>query len=219
MSDSINLDEIERRAQRAFYEDGLFDIILGGYLMVLALVFVIHPSFIVFLIFIMSGFKSLTELLKERYVYPRMGYAEYPETLGAPNSAVIGLILTSVVGMFALFFILVWFFGTTGWILWFMWISPLTFGCLISTGLLVVAGQMQLKRYYLFGVLPILVGILTPFIFIIPEPGYSSLLNTVGLEMTIVAILTEIAGLWLFARFLRRHPITKVDIDPTGDFQ
>ncbi|MHA2060330.1 MAG: hypothetical protein ACW976_06110 [Candidatus Ranarchaeia archaeon] len=219
MSDSINLDEIQRRAERAFYEDGLFDIITGGILLALAVIFVVHPSFIVFLILILGGVKNIGETLKERYVYPRMGYAQYPETLSAPNPALIGLILTGVIGMFASFFILVWYLGATGWNLWFVWIAPLTFGCLISIGLIATAGQLQLKRYYLFGLLPIIIGILTPFIFIIPEPGYTSLLNTVGLEMTVVGILTEIAGLWLFRRFLKRYPAANVDIEPTGDSQ
>jgi hypothetical protein len=218
MSNAIDLDEIERRAQRAFYENGLIDIVVGSVMLVLAFIFVASRILSVFFsIFVVFGFEAITEAIKERYIYPRMGYAEYPEPVVAPNPAVIVIILTSVIGMFALFFILTWVMGVTGWILWFVWIAPLTFGCIISLGLFTIAEKLQLKRYYLFGIIPILVGILTPFIFIIPEAGYSSLLNTVGLEMVLVGILSIASGLWLFTRFLKKYPVTNIDLEPSGD--
>ena len=216
MSKTIDIKEIERRAQRAFYEDGFIDILFGGYLILLALILNIAPTFTIFWAFLVFTYEPLSKTLKERYVYPRMGYAQYPEIPGSSNKQAIGVIVAGVIGLFAILFILVWGWGVIGWNLWFGWIAPLTFGMLLAIGPFVTAGQLTLKRYYLFGVIPILIGIFVPFLFPVIDPSYSSLLSTVALEMIMIGIPAEISGIWLLIKFLKKYPIQPEDTQMKG---
>jgi hypothetical protein len=207
MEDPINFQEIERRAQRALYEDGLMEIILGIYLVVFAVVIRGSPSFVVFLVFLSPVMMGLAKKVKERYVYPRMGYAEYANDVTAPDPRIIYGLIVVLIGLFGSFFVLVWWVGELGWNLWFRWIAPISFGGLFGLGPLIAVIKFRIKRYYVFSALPMILGIIISFMLPVPDPGYSSLYTVLSLELAVLGGLAFVVGTILFLRFIRRYPV------------
>jgi hypothetical protein len=83
LSNEIDLKEIERRALTAYYEDGLLDIFIGGYLLFFGLsTFTEFEHHIV----VVSWFLPVLSTLlyseaKKRVTYPRLGYVRFTKEM------------------------------------------------------------------------------------------------------------------------------------------
>jgi hypothetical protein len=208
MSVEINLKEIERRANYAAFQDGLMEIFMGVFLITfgggMATGRGITVPFMVFVIFIAN---PILKRIKERHIYPRIGYVKLPQedetdTKGIGIAAVIFIVfLLSSLG------VTIWIMGSeAGMEFWMTYILPPSTGFMMALGPFWLGQTYGLVRGYVFAVLFLLLGIIIPVFRI--ASGYEA----VGLICSIVGIITLTTGIILFSRFLRKYPATEGDI-------
>lgn len=228
MESTQELDELALRVKQTYYHDGLADLFLGGFLLLFSVFFlalfemhiipidtstalIILPG--VFCSFgLVLGFAYLIEAAKKRWVYPRTGYVKVlplQESTRRDNILSAVLILTILFGPLI---VTVLFLGPQGLDVLVTWVIPVSLGTLLGIGPMLVARKYQLKRYYLFAVLPALMGLLVPLLITSIVSIYARLFFTLAVELATVGSLAGLSGLVLFFRFLRRYPIEPVDI-------
>ncbi len=229
MESTRELDNLARRVQQTYYEDGLADLFMGAFMLLFAVVLLavseLHASpsspsvAIIILPPIFSSFALsclfayLIEAAKKRFVYPRAGYVKVKplqEGTRRDNIAGLILILTILLGPIIVAVVLA---GLPGMIFWLNWVAPVSLGILLGIGPMIVARKYHLKRYYLFAVLPAIIGLLAPWVPTGIPSIYAVFFLTFGIELAAVGSLAAISGLVLFLRFLLRYPIEPVDIE------
>ena len=208
----MELDELALKVQQVFYEDGLADTFMGGILLLLAaLILLISHStfFIVFAILIFNPliYKALIDKAKQRWVYPRAGYVK-PKPLHTPtrrdNLLGVALILTL---LFAPILVLLASYSYPGLLIWVTWVAPVSLGLLLSIGPFIVARKYHLYRYYLFAILPPLIGVIIPWLNLSFPSLYAAYFTTLTIQTSIVGLLALISGTMLLIRFIHRYPI------------
>ncbi len=200
MSHNLDLKEIEGRVQRAAYQDGLLEIFLGSFLLLLGVVFTISPILVAFSVFLIFLINPLFERVKKRYIYPRIGYVKFgPEKEAAKGivaaAAVFVVILLGSMGVFVLTM-----GKDRGWAFWFDYFFPAFTGFMTAFGPFWLGQTYNLKRGYVFAALFMLSGIAIPVLGI--ATGY----NAVSLEWLLVGLVILVSGVIMFTRFLRTYP-------------
>jgi hypothetical protein len=221
MSTAIELDELAIKVQQAFYADGLADIFLGGILLLLAALILLISHSVIFVvisivIFNPIFYKTLIDKAKHRWVYPRAGYVK-PKPLQTPtrrdNLLGVALILTLLLGPIIALFLLQSYAGI---FLWVTWLVPVSLGLLISIGPFIVARKYHIYRYYLFAILPPLIGVVIPW-FNLPFPSlYAAIFATLAIQLSIVGLIALLSGTVLVLRFIYRYPTEPTDGDNTN---
>jgi hypothetical protein len=192
----IDLTQIERNIFRDYLQDGLLDILFGGFLLIIGLGLAaghVGP-FIVFVIFLPLLFRAL----KRRFVYPRTGYVELRE--GDPGPVPWFVLGSFLLGLIALILVLiaVGVIGDPGQ--WYRWM-PILFGTCLAGIFLGLAVQIGLVRHYIVAFLALAT---VPVFVLLPLPGK---LENLGLYLASVNAVVLIWGLIVFIRFLRQHPL------------
>lgn len=212
MSTSLELDELARKVQQAFYADGLADIFMGGILLLLAalILLISHSAFFIVIAIVIFNpifFKALIDKAKHRWVYPRAGYVK-PKPLQTPtrrdNLLGVALILTL---LFAPILVLFVSYSYPSLIIWATWIAPVSLGLLISIGPFIVARKYHIYRYYLFAILPPLIGVIIPWLNLSFPSLYAAYFTTLAIQTSIVGLLALLSGTMLLIRFINRYPI------------
>ncbi|MFW9986197.1 MAG: hypothetical protein ACFFDJ_06520 [Candidatus Odinarchaeota archaeon] len=221
MLTSTELDELALKVQQVFYADGLADIFMGGILLLLAtLILLISHSafFVVFVIVIFNPifYKALIDKAKHRWVYPRAGYVK-PKPLQSPtrrdNLLGVALILTLLFGPILVLFAS---FSYPGLIIWMTWVAPVSLSLLISIGPFFVARKYHIYRYYLFAILPPLLGLIIPWLTLSLPSIYVTYFITFAIQLSIVGLIALLSGTILFLRFIHRYPTELTDGDRTN---
>ena len=75
MSDKINVDDLERKVRGEYNQDGLLELLLGALMFFMAGTFA-TSSLVVFVTFPIIYINKVLEVLRSRFTYPRIGYAE-----------------------------------------------------------------------------------------------------------------------------------------------
>ena len=199
MSHDLNLKEIERRVRRSACQDGLLEIFLGSFLLLLGVFFTINPIIVAFSAFLVFLINPLFERVKKRYIYPRIGYVKFePEKKVAKGivatAAVFVMILLGSMGVFVLTM------QDRGWAFWFDYFFPAFAGFMTAFGPFWLGQTYNLKRGYVFAALFLLSGIAIPVLGI--ATGY----NAVSLEWLLVGLVILVSGVIMFTRFLRKYP-------------
>ena len=199
MSHDLNLKEIERRVRRSACQDGLLEIFLGSFLLLLGVFFTINPIIVAFSAFLVFLINPLFEQVKKRYIYPRIGYVKFePEKKVAKGivatAAVFVMILLGSMGVFVLTM------QDRGWAFWFDYFFPAFAGFMTAFGPFWLGQTYNLKRGYVFAALFLLSGIAIPVLGI--ATGY----NAVSLEWLLVGLVILVSGVIMFTRFLRKYP-------------
>jgi len=208
MSVEINLNEIERRANYAAFQDGLMEIFMGFFLITfggcMATGKGIMVPFMVFVIFIAN---PILKRIKERHIYPRVGYVKLPqedetETKGIGIAAVIFIVfLLSSLG------VTIWIMGTnTGMEFWMRYILPPSTGFMMAIGPYWLGQTYGLARGYVFAALFLLSGIFVPVL------GIASGYKAVGLICSFMGVITLTTGTIMFTRFLRKYPAAEGEV-------
>jgi hypothetical protein len=187
MSQNLDLKEIERRVHQSVFQDGLMEIMMGGFLL---------PSLLV----IFLG-NPLLERAKKRYVYPRIGYVKLrPEKEADPKGIVVAAIVFVVIllgsGLFTLAI-----GKDRGWAFWFKYFLPGSTGFMLAIGPFWLGETYGVRRGYVFAALFLLSGI------VIPVLGIASGYEAVGFECLLVGVISLISGVIMFTRFLRKYPL------------
>jgi hypothetical protein len=221
MSTPTELDAVARKVQQTFYADGLADIFLGGILLLLAAVLLLVSRSIVFLVFAIVLLnpillKALNDKAKQRWVYPRAGYVQL-KPFQDPNrrDTLLGLALILALWLGPII-VLILLYSITGITLWVAWIVPISSGLLLSIGPFLVARKYQIYRYYLFAILPPLIGVIVPWLNLPFSSPYAASVTTFVIQTSIVGLLALLTGIVLLVRFIHRHPIEPTEL-PEGE--
>jgi hypothetical protein len=203
MSQNLDLKEIERRVEQSVFQDGLMEIMLGGFLLVVGVSFATRAILIPFIsMFMIFLGKPILERLKKRYIYPRIGYVKLrPEKEADPKGIAVAAIVFVVVllGSMGVFPLVMG--KERGWAFWFTYFLPASAGFMLAIGPFWLGETYGVKRGYVFAALFLLSGIAIPVL------GIASGYEAVGLECLLVGVISLISGVIMFTRFLRRYPL------------
>ena len=202
MSVKIDLDQIERKATYAAFQDGLMEIFLGLFLLIfggaLMTNIAIGTPFIVLTIFFAN---PLLELIKKRYIYPRAGYVKLPEDPNTTGKGIAIAVVVYVVLLLVAMGISMLVLGTeTGLDFFLTYIVPPASGFMFAIGPYWLAQTYGLLRGYVWAALFFLGGIAMPVFNI--AMGYEA----VGMLCTMMGLLILPTGLIMFVRFIRMNP-------------
>ncbi len=228
MDATRELDELALRVKQTYYQDGLADLFMGGFMLLFAVflaaaweihtfptslstaLIILPPTFSAFAL--MFLFAYLIEAAKKRWVYPRTGYVKLQHfEESTRRDSLLGLLLILTL-LFGPLLVTVVFFGPLGLDALVCWGVPVSLGLLLGIGPMLVARQYQLKRYYVFAALPGIIGLLLPWFITSMASIYARLFFTLAIELATVGALAALSGLVLFFRFLRRYPVEPVDL-------
>jgi MFS family permease len=202
MSHNLDLKEIERRVHQSVFQDGLMEIMMGGFLLVVGALFAISMKWILLpsLLVIFLG-NPLLERAKKRYIYPRIGYVKLrPEKEADPKGIAMAAIVFVVIllgsGLLTLAI-----GKDRGWAFWFKYFLPGSTGFMLAIGPFWLGETYGVRRGYVFAVLFLLSGI------VIPVLGIASGYEAIGFECLLVGVISLISGVIMFTRFLRNNPV------------
>jgi len=200
MENSIDLKKIEQKVYRESIRDGLAEIFWGIAFIAATGYFMIRGFSILMILLVLVIIPIARKKLKERYVYPRTGYAKLHEN-DLKEIAGILLYMAVVIAVMAAAFFLV-YDDPTNPDLWLKW-SPVFFGAML-TGAYLDIGRRSGNRWYLVvAVLALVIGVILSVLeFASPKTGIIVYLPFMGT----VLILT---GSVLFRRFLKNNPVAE----------
>jgi len=203
MAQKLDLKEIERRAEQSVFQDGLMEIMMGGFLLVFGASLATSMGLTLFisLLVIFLG-NPVLERLKKRYIYPRIGYVKLrPEKEADPKGIALAGILFVVIMLASMGLFPLAMGKERGWAFWFNHFFPASTGFMLAIGPFWLGETYGVKRGYVFAALFLLSGIAIPVL------GIASGYEAVGLECLLVGAISLISGVIMFARFLRKYPI------------
>jgi hypothetical protein len=212
MSHNLDLKEIERRVHQSVFQDGLMEIMMGGFLLVFGASLAMDMKWIPLIISLLVIFlgNPLLERAKKRYIYPRIGYVKLrPEKEADPKGIVVAAIVFVVIllgsGLFTLAI-----GKDRGWAFWFKYFLPGSTGFMLAIGPFWLGETYGVRRGYVFAVLFLLSGI------VIPVLGIAQGYEAVGFECLPVGVISLISGVIMFTRFLRKYPLP-TEVVPNGN--
>ena len=190
MVEGINLKEIQRKVYLSFFQDGLWDIFLGLFILGWGLAILTDATYLPGVSFIGLYFGIWG--IKKWLTYPRIGYARFSATSRRRITARF-LILGVVVLLVGVMMAVLWGIGTRpqGLADYF----PLIFNGILAAIVCLVACWARVNRFYLYGVLIFLGAVFHLWLGIRWEFGF------IGAGGIIVLI-----GLGILIIFLRKYP-------------
>ena len=215
MTTQLDLKQIEKKAFRSTYQDGMWDIYYGLIVMCMAF-FLYHPqtgftpwnivqstlSFVVAYILFWAGKRYIT--------LPRMGQVVFGEVRKKRNR-----ILAIILGVFIALQVILVIFTATGWFSreFIVWLQRLLGGR--SSGLLLVASISSL----IVGISMLTIVHFTDF----PRGYYVALLMALAVFLMVfinqpiwpllIGLAIILPGVYLLIRFLRRYPLHPDEAD------
>ena len=215
MSQSLNLKEIERKAWRSTFQDGLWDIYLGLLLFSMALSsqldtnikdkflgYVIYFGFIVFTMVVLWVGKRFITI-------PRMGRVKFGPVRQSRQKKVRLVLFASVA-----FGLLAWFVGAAVWrgsfgrgLPWDL-LFPVVYALNMLIVFCLLAYFLDFPRLYLIAVL-----------FALPIPVHVLLKNYLDIDLifyafAVPALIIVCMGIFYLVRFLRENPIREAHGGP-----
>lgn len=212
MSQKISLKEAERKAFTSAYQDGLWDIFLGCFVLQYAIAPFLSRSLgdflssAVFLPFLGLLFLAIW-LIRKYVVTPRVGIVK----LGSWRKARLLRFNLVVFAVLILAFIL-GMLSAVSFAVMPSWIPAVSFSLIILIAFSVAAYFLNFSRLYIYGILLALsplVGEWLYRVFRVPHHGFPI---TFGL----IAVTIILIGLVKFIRFLHDHPLPAEDSASQG---
>ncbi|MFX1510188.1 MAG: hypothetical protein ACFFBR_07800 [Promethearchaeota archaeon] len=216
METTTKLDELARKVQRAYYEDGLADLFMGIIFLGIASLCTLLAYNVTFLWIIILTlnplfYLPLIERAKQRWVYPRAGYVK-PKPYQKMSTRVVVLILVfAIILLFLPPMALFLLSSYAGLFFWLIWIAPVTMSVLISIGPFVIAHRYHIGRYYLFALLLPVIGVIVPWLNLSFPSAYAAFFTTLAIQTAVFGLLGLLSGTVLFLRFLHRYPVESID--------
>jgi hypothetical protein len=207
MTVKIDLKEIERRANYAAFQDGLIEIFMGLFLVFFGGAMATKATIVPFIVFAIFFANPILKRIKERHIYPRVGYVKLPQEEDTDTKGIGIAAVLFIVFLLGSLGITIWIMGTdTGIDFWKTYILPPFTGFMMAIGPFWLGQTYGLVRGYIFALLFLVLGI------VIPVFGVASGYVAVGLICTIVGVIILTTGIILFTRFLRIHPAAEGEI-------
>jgi hypothetical protein len=209
-----DLKALERRAFSRFYEDGLFDLLLGAMLLVTAVGFAVQEQSdnellsLGVMLAIAAALVGSFMVLRNRVVRPRLGeFRPGPERRRRIGVMRIALLVSCALGVAAFAFAIV--AGPAGAPLDIGVVLPVVWFLNATIVLGVMAAMLDVPRLALYGILFGLVGPLLIWPDVVWGVGLSPLL-----AFAVPALPILVVGAWKLVRFLRAYPIRE---EPAGE--
>ena len=206
MVEKIDLERIELNLLRDLLQDGLSDILIGAYFLLIGLFLPTGAvaAFVVLIIF----FAPLLQALKKRFTYPRAGYVELRQ--GDPGPLPWFVLGSLILGLIALVAVLI----ASGVIAqpaqWYHWM-PIFFGIWLAGIFLGLGLRVGLVRYYVVAGVALVGG---PTFALLPLAGK---LANLGLFFAAVGAMILAWGILAFVRFLRNYPLPATGTNDVND--
>jgi hypothetical protein len=199
----IDLTQVERDIFRDYLQDGLLDLVMGAYFLLIGLALAggVIAAFLAAVIFV----PFLHRALKRRFTYPRTGYVELRE--GDPGPAPRIILGSLLLGLIVLVVVLIAVDAIGDPAQWYRWM-PIPWGIWLAGILLGLGVAVRLVRYYILAFIALVAG---PFFSSLSLPGK---LENLGLFLVAAGAALLVWGLVIFLRFLRQHPLAE---EGTGD--
>jgi len=190
MVEDINLKEIQRKVYMSFFQDGLWDIFLGLFILGWGITILTESVYLPGVFFI--GIYFTIWGIKKWLTYPRIGYVRFSSTSRRRITARF-LILGTAVLLVAVMMPVLWGIGTRPQ--WLADYFPLVFNGMLAAIVCFAAYWARVNRFYLYAALIFLGAVFHLWLSIRWEFGF------IGAGGIIVLI-----GLGILISFLRKYP-------------
>ena len=190
MVEDVNLKEIQRKVYMSFFQDGLWDIFLGLFILGWGLTILTEAPYLPGVFFI--GIYFTIWGIKKRLTYPRIGYVRFSETSRRRITAKF-LILGVVVLLVGVMAAVVWGIGARPQ--WLADYFPLVFNGMLAAIVWFVAYWARVNRFYMYAALIFLGAVFHLWLGVRWEFGF------IGAGGVIVLI-----GVGILITFLRKYP-------------
>ena len=186
----VSLKEIQRKVYMSFFQDGLWDILLGLFMLGWGLAILTDLAFLPGVTFI--GLYFAVWGVKKRLTYPRIGYARFSATSRRRITAkfAIGGVAVLLVGVMVA---VLWGIGARPQ--WLADYFPLIFNGMLAAIVCFIAYWARVNRFYLYAALVFLGAVFHLWLGVRWEFGF------IGAGGIIVLI-----GLVILITFLRKYP-------------
>jgi hypothetical protein len=202
MVEEINLKEIQRKVYMSFFQDGLWDIFLGLFILGWGLTMLTKTFYLPGALFVVLYFSVWG--IKKWLTYPRIGYVRFSATSQRRITArfvIFGVVVLLVGVMMAV----LWGIGARPQ--WLADYFPLIFNGILAAIVCFVAYWARVNRFYLYAALIFLGAVFHLWLGIRWEFGF------IGAGTIIVLI-----GVGILISFLRKYP-KMVEEAPNNDRQ
>ncbi|RKY21054.1 MAG: hypothetical protein DRQ55_05585 [Planctomycetota bacterium] len=202
MEASIDLTGLEQRVYRSRFGDGLADVLLGLFITLMGITFMTDVGGLggVWGAMLLPMWKPLHDKL----IVPRLGYVTFTR---ARRGKIVAkqLILALALGVSMLAGVVLWLLnanadGASGWLARVPDLGPTPFGVMLAALVAVSARLLSLSRGYGYAAL-----------IIVAVTGGHVLGLELGLSLSLVGGFIFVAGAVILTRFLREHPVIKID--------
>jgi len=198
MANSVDFENLDKRARTAGYGDGLIELLAATVLFVLAIGWAVSPGLIGILaaLFAVYGWK-LVERIRQRITYPRIGY--FQERGDDAGATARGMLLY-LGGALALMVLVVWLAGGLGDAREWRRAAPLLSGITLAGGFWYAGDRSGLVRYRLIAVASVIGGVLLWAL------GSGESYALVAWHLAGLAVPLAVIGVWSLVLFVRSHP-------------
>ena len=205
MTNSIDTNEIERRARAASYQDGLTELFAAVVLVTIAIAWVASPSFvgIVAAFVVLYGWR-LVERVKRRITYPRIGYYQERSEDPAATGRGVLLFLACAIGVVIA---AVAIFGDLAEPSEWRRAAPLLSGLSLAGGFWYAGDRSGLIRHRVISIYSVATGVML-WVFASGATYEPVVWHLIGLALPLAAI-----GTWALEHFLRTHHLPDGAVD------
>lgn len=202
MNEEIDLVELEQATFRTANQDGLTEFWMG--LMIMAMgIMLANTVFVTYIALIIVFQVAVTERIKEKYTYPRIGVVKLKDESELPSGVawiafaiiMIVAVSASVISTRADYEIV---HLIAAW-------APLVVGIVFLKPAVYLVERSGLKRYYGFGLATLILGVL---FFLLPFPHPAERMSAF---MFLSGGILALAGVTSMVHFIRKYPILEME--------
>jgi hypothetical protein len=211
MSSVIELLVIGKDAYPDSQQDGIMEVVMGIFLITIT-VPLTNPKFALIYVILMLLLIMVTERLRRRYTYPRIGYVKlYMDPPQGTMRCIFTCIIVTIVVITIASFIISG--DITSFERCYKW-SPAFSGLMIVGAFLYTASKSERARFHAFAVVSAVLG------FVLSIADFDSEHNYIGLIIYLLVMggFLVISGIVVFRLFLRRYPLPEKEVyDVSGN--
>ncbi|PXF61077.1 MAG: hypothetical protein C4B59_05820 [Candidatus Methanogaster sp.] len=204
MSATIDLSKIEKKAYRDSQQDGIMELVIGLFLVIMV-VPQINLNYVFLVLLLPPMFTFIIERLRKRYSYPRIGYVKLHTDPPKETAKGIFTYMIAVLVVVAIisFIISGDMAGLERCVKW----SPAFVGFTLVGAFHYMASKSGSVRFHLFAVVSATLG------FILSMVDFDSEFNFgVIIYLLIMGGLLVISGIVRFIRFLHMYPLPEKEV-------
>ena len=202
MTQEMNLKEMERKAWTAYFDDGLLDITAGLFVLAFGIGMTTRYTYLTALSWMVIFFFAAA---KKSITVPRAGLVKFsPEReRRMKKETLFYVVFFTITAFIGLGFFIAMAIGIPQSVKTIVGeLALVTYELIIAAGLCFVAYWKQIKRFYAYAGITLVVIVVGLFIDM-PEVNP---LTIIGYQFFAAGIIILFTGLFVLARFLRRYP-------------